>query len=138
MDWDQSENGKIRDKYADCSIFDFKPRLPRGHGGAGARSDRESTLVRRNAAMQHYGMTITLPVSKRGSLTLPPAVRQKMGLDKLLNPMVLVEEREGGLFLQAAVALPVRDLPKKQIEQWIARDEAEMAAFRAVPRKTKQ
>jgi bifunctional DNA-binding transcriptional regulator/antitoxin component of YhaV-PrlF toxin-antitoxin module len=88
--------------------------------------------------MQHYGMTITLPVSKRGSLTLPPAVRQKMGLDKLLNPMVLVEEREGGLFLQAAVALPVRDLPKKQIEQWIARDEAEMAAFRAVPRKTKQ
>jgi hypothetical protein len=32
----------------------------------------------------------------------------------------------------------VRDLPKKQIEQWIARDEAEMAAFRAVPRKTKQ
>lgn len=100
--------------------------------------NQEPTLARRNAAMQHYGMTITLPLSKRGSLTLPPAVRQKMGLDKLPNPMVLVEEREGGLFLQPAVALPVRDLPKKQIQQWIARDEAEMAAFRATPRKTKQ
>jgi hypothetical protein len=76
--------------------------------------------------------------SKRGSLTLPPAVRQKMGLDKLRNPMVLVEECDGGLFLQTAVALPVRDLPKKQIEQWLVRDEAEMAAFRATPRKTKR
>ena len=83
-------------------------------------------------------MTMTLPLSKRGSLTLPPAVRQKLGLDKLRNPMVIVEEREGGLFLQPAVALPVRDLPKKQIEQWIACDEAEMAAFRATPRKTKR
>lgn len=88
--------------------------------------------------MQHYGMAITLPLSKRGSLTLPPTVRQKMGLDKLPNPMVLVEEREGGLFLQPAVALPVRDLPKKQIKEWIARDEAGMEAFRATPRKTKR
>ncbi len=88
--------------------------------------------------MQLGSMTMTLPLSKRGSLTLPPAVRQKMGLDKLSNPMVLVEEREGGLFLQTAVALPVRDLPKTQIEQWIVRDEAEMATFRATPRKTKR
>ncbi len=113
------------------------PRLLGRHGGR-APQNQEPRLAKRNAAMQHYGMTITLPLSKRGSLTLPPAVRQKMGLDKLPNPMVLVEEREGGLFLQPAVALPVRDLPKKQIEQWIARDEAEMAAFRATPRKTKQ
>lgn len=80
-------------------------------------------------------MTTTLPLSKRGSLTLPPELRRKMGLDKLRNPLVLVEERDGGLFLQPAVAMPVRDLPKKQIQAWIARDEADMAAFNAVRKK---
>jgi hypothetical protein len=74
-------------------------------------------------------MVTTIPLTKRGSLTLPPALRRKMGLDKLRTPMVLIEEREGGLFLQAAVAMPVRDITKKQIAQWIARDEADMAKF---------
>jgi bifunctional DNA-binding transcriptional regulator/antitoxin component of YhaV-PrlF toxin-antitoxin module len=82
------------------------------------------------AALQHCGMT-TLALSKRGSVTLPPNLRRKLGLDKLRNPMVLVEERDGGLFLQPAVALPVRDLPKSRIKAWIARDEAEMKAFQA-------
>ena len=54
-----------------------------------------------------------------------------MGLDKLRNPLLLVEERDGGLFLQPAVALPVRDLPKAQMQAWIARDEADMASFQA-------
>jgi hypothetical protein len=88
--------------------------------------------------MQHCRMSTTLLLSKRGTLTLPPALRRKMGLDKLRNPMVVVEERDGGLFLQTAVAFPVRDLPKGQIERWIARDEADLTAFRATPRKTKQ
>ncbi|MBK8474885.1 MAG: hypothetical protein IPL39_00875 [Opitutaceae bacterium] len=57
-----------------------------------------------------------LALSKRGSLTLPPALRRKLGLDKPRNPLLLVEER---------------DLPKAQIQAWIARDEADMEAFRA-------
>jgi bifunctional DNA-binding transcriptional regulator/antitoxin component of YhaV-PrlF toxin-antitoxin module len=85
--------------------------------------------------MQHCGMTTTLPLSKRGSLTLPPELRRKMGLDKLRNPLLLVEERDGGLFLQPAVALPVRDIPKAQIQAWIARDEAAMRTFRAAGKK---
>jgi len=52
--------------------------------------------------------------------------------------MVLVEECEGGLFLQPAVAMPMRDIPKATIERWIARDEAEMATFQATPRKIKR
>jgi bifunctional DNA-binding transcriptional regulator/antitoxin component of YhaV-PrlF toxin-antitoxin module len=88
--------------------------------------------------MQHCSMT-TLLLSKRGSLTLPPDMRRKMGLDKVRNPMVLVEERDGGLFLQPAMALPVRELPKAQIKSWIARDEADMKAFRAAANtKTKK
>lgn len=86
--------------------------------------------------MQHCRMT-TLALSKRGSLTLPPALRRKMGLDKLRNPMLIVEEREGGLFLHPAATVPVRDLPKAQIKAWIVRDEADMKAFQAAgkPRK---
>lgn len=87
--------------------------------------------------MQHYRMT-TLPLSKRGSLTLPPALRRKMGLDKVRNPMLLVEERDGGLFLHPAMALPVRDVSKAQIKAWIARDEAEMKAFETAGKSRKK
>ena len=103
-----------------------------------AADQMQVTLAWRIAAMQHCSMTTTIPMTKRGSLTLPPSLRRKMGLDKMRNPMLLVEEREGGLFLQPAVALPIRDIPKKQIEAWIARDEAEMAAFRASAPKAKK
>jgi bifunctional DNA-binding transcriptional regulator/antitoxin component of YhaV-PrlF toxin-antitoxin module len=98
---------------------------------------REAGLANRIAATQHCGMR-TLAHSKRGSLTLPPELRRKMGLDKLRNPILLVEEREGGVFLHPAVAMPVRDLPKSQIKAWIARDEAEMKAFQAVGKARKK
>ncbi len=87
--------------------------------------------------MQHCGMT-TLALSKRGSLTLPPELRRKLGLDKLRHPMLIVEEREGGLFLHPATAVPMRDIPKAQIKAWIARDEAEMKAFQAAGKNGKK
>lgn len=89
----------------------------------------DGTLANRNAAILHYGMTLTLPISKRGGLTLPPALRHKLGLDGIDSPLVIVEERDGGLFLQAAVAVPVRNIPAEKMARWISRDEAEMAAF---------
>lgn len=84
-------------------------------------------------------MTTILAVSKRGAVTLPPALRRKLGLDRLSSPMVSVEERDGGLFLQPAAAVPMRDIPKETLARWIARDEAEMAEFaQAAKRKKKQ
>ena len=80
----------------------------------------------------------TLALSKRGSLTLPPELRRKMGLDKLRNAMVLVEEREGGLFLHPAAAVPMRDIPKAQIQAWIARDEADLKTFQAAGKARKK
>lgn len=84
--------------------------------------------------MQHCGMTLTLPISKRGGLTLPPALRRKLGLDGMDSPLVIVEERDGGIFLQPAAAVPVRDLPRETLARWISRDEAEMAAFARKPK----
>jgi bifunctional DNA-binding transcriptional regulator/antitoxin component of YhaV-PrlF toxin-antitoxin module len=83
--------------------------------------------------MQHCRMT-TLALSKRGSLTLPSELRRKLGLDKLRHPLLIVEERDGGLFLQPAAAVPVRDIPKARIQTWIARDEADTKAYQAAPK----
>ena len=96
------------------------------------------TLANGIAAMQHCDMTTTLQVSKRGTLTLPPGLRRKLGLDRLSSPMVIVDERDGGLFLQPAAAVPVRDIPKETIARWIARDEAEMARFSGTGKRKKK
>lgn len=45
--------------------------------------------------------------------------------------MVILEERDGELVLRPAAAVSLRDLPKGLIEEWIAEDEAGMAAFAA-------
>ncbi len=82
--------------------------------------------------MQHYRMSSSvIPISKRGTVTLPPSLRRKYGFDRMENPLVILEERDGELILRPAAAIPVRDLPADVIDQWIAEDEAEMAKFTA-------
>ena len=78
--------------------------------------------------MQYYSM-ISIPVSKRGTITLPPEIRRKLGLDAAEHPMMLVELRDGGVFLQAADALPVRDIPEETLSGWIAEDERDAEKF---------
>ena len=84
--------------------------------------------------MQHCGMSYTVPISKRGSLTIPPALRRKLGVDKVPAPLVVLSERDGGLFVQFAAAVPVRDIPKSVIEGWVREDQAD-TSFRK-PRKS--
>ena len=57
---------------------------------------------------------------------------KRMGLDRVENPLLIAEEGDGGIFLQPATALPVRDLTARQIQAWIKEDEAGMAALRSV------
>lgn len=75
-------------------------------------------------------MAIAVPISKRGTVTIPPEIRKKLGVDRLENPMLLVEERDGKLYFEPAAAIPVRDIPKSKLRSWIKEDEAEMAAFK--------
>ncbi|MDD2710212.1 MAG: AbrB/MazE/SpoVT family DNA-binding domain-containing protein [Verrucomicrobiae bacterium] len=79
----------------------------------------------RISVLQYYSMTALL-VSKRGTITLPPKIRHKLGLDRLSHPMVMIEEREGGLFIQPAAPVPVRDFPKAKMLKWIKDDEEAM------------
>jgi hypothetical protein len=91
-------------------------------------SDSGRQLDKCIAAMQHCGM-IAIPVSKRGTITLPPDMRRKLGLDAAEHPMMLVELRDGGVFLQPAEALPVRDIPEETLQGWIAEDEKDAEDF---------
>ena len=61
---------------------------------------------------------------------MPPDMRRKLGLDAAEHPMMLVELRDGGIFLQPAEALPVRDIPEETLRAWIAEDEKNAEEFR--------
>jgi bifunctional DNA-binding transcriptional regulator/antitoxin component of YhaV-PrlF toxin-antitoxin module len=86
------------------------------------------TLDSIDVALQCCCMT-AIPVSKRGAITLPPEVRRALGLDAAENPMMLLELRNGGVFLQPAEAMPVRDIPLETLQQWIAEDERDAEGF---------
>lgn len=62
---------------------------------------------------------------------MPPALRRRLGLEGLENPMLIAEEIDGKLVLEPATAIPVRDIPKATIRQWISEDEAALKAYRA-------
>lgn len=70
-----------------------------------------------------------LPVSKRWTVTLPPEIREALGLSSSDHPMMLAELRDGGLFLQPAEALPVRDIPLATMKKWVAEDERDAEGF---------
>ncbi len=79
-------------------------------------------------------MKVVLPVSKRGTVTLPPEIRKRFNISgENANPMVILEERDGELILSPATAIPIRDLAPERISSWIAEDVAEMDEFNATP-----
>ena len=77
-------------------------------------------------------MTTVVPISKRGAVTLPPALGRKFGFGKGENPLILIEEREGEIVLRPACAMTVRDIPSGMIQGWIADDEAAMRTFESL------
>jgi bifunctional DNA-binding transcriptional regulator/antitoxin component of YhaV-PrlF toxin-antitoxin module len=82
-------------------------------------------------------MKNVIPVSKRGTITLPPPFRKKMQFDQIENPLMLVEERDGKLIMELASAVPVRDLPEATLKAWIAEDELDGAEIRKLRKKGK-
>ena len=82
-------------------------------------------------------MSKVVPISKRGTITLPPPFRKRMRLDQLDNPLMLVEEKDGKLIMELATAVPVRYIDDGTLEGWIAEDEADGAAIRKSRKKSK-
>lgn len=69
---------------------------------------------------------------------MPPELRAKSGLDRLDNPMLLVEERDGKLILVPTTAIPVRDIPEAKLRSWIAEDEKAMKDFETAGRSKRK
>lgn len=69
-------------------------------------------------------MVKVLPISKRGTITLPPSFRKRMGINRVQNPLMLVREEDGKLIMELAEAVPVRDIAESTMSDWIAEDEA--------------
>lgn len=88
-----------------------------------------NALIDRSSAVLQYCCMTAVAVSKRGTITLPPEIRRQLGLESTDHPMMLVELRDGGVFLHPASAVPVRDIPLDQMIQWIAEDEQGAEAF---------
>ncbi len=67
-------------------------------------------------------MTATIQVNKRGSLTLPKALRKSLGIEK--GGMVMVEDAPEGIILKPAVAFPVEMYDDKRIAEFERADQA--------------
>ena len=105
-----------------AATIDIPTLFPALSAGAFGPLSVRFRLDKRIAALQHCCMT-AIPVSKRGTITLPPDMRRKLGIEAAEHPMMLVELRDGGVFLQPAQALPLRDIPEATLRGWIADDE---------------
>jgi bifunctional DNA-binding transcriptional regulator/antitoxin component of YhaV-PrlF toxin-antitoxin module len=80
---------------------------------------------------QIFCMSTAIAISPRGTLTLPIGLRRKLGLDKK-HAIVLVEERQDGIFLHPAMTVPLRDIPTATIKKWVKADEDDAASVKIV------
>lgn len=65
-------------------------------------------------------MSINLLVTERGQVTLPAAFRAKMGIKP--GDVIVANEQDGGILLQAASVVPYREYSEEEIKGWIAAD----------------
>ena len=54
-----------------------------------------------------------LKTKKRGIITIPQDIRNRLDLSALENPILIANEVDGTLILEPASAIPVRDISKK-------------------------
>lgn len=59
----------------------------------------------------------TIKVGKRGTFTLPASLRRRLGMDE--GSLVIAEEREGGILLRPAKALPVEIYTPERIAEFL-------------------
>ena len=65
-------------------------------------------------------MSETLLVSNRGQITLPAALRKRLGIKS--GDVVILEERGNEVVLKPCVVLEIQHYSDEQISQWDAED----------------
>ncbi|OHD70988.1 MAG: hypothetical protein A2W19_07645 [Spirochaetes bacterium RBG_16_49_21] len=66
-------------------------------------------------------MAETIRINERGSLTLPKALRKKLGLTK--GGVVLAESTSEGIVLKPAVAFPIEIYSDERISEFAAEED---------------
>jgi len=66
-------------------------------------------------------MITTIQINQRGTLTLPKALRRRLGLEK--GGVVMAEESGDGVLLKPAVAFPVEMYSESRIREFEKEDE---------------
>ncbi len=59
----------------------------------------------------------TSRVGKRGTVVIPARLRKRFGIEE--GSLVIAEERDGGIFIQPAVALPVEVYSPERIAEFL-------------------
>jgi AbrB family looped-hinge helix DNA binding protein len=67
-----------------------------------------------------FGMTETLVVSSRGQVTLPAALRKRLGISP--GDVLIVEDRNGELVFKPAAVFEIERFTDEQIAEWDRED----------------
>lgn len=78
-------------------------------------------------------MTTTVQVNERGTMTLPKAMRQTLGIEK--GGVVMAEASSMGILLKPAVAFPIEIYTDKRVGEF---DQADEELSRFLSRKGKK
>jgi antitoxin PrlF len=72
-------------------------------------------------------------VSSRGQITLPAAVRKRLGIKS--GGVILIEERAGELVLRPAAVLEIEHYTDKEIAAWDEQDQLSPAGRKDIVKK---
>jgi bifunctional DNA-binding transcriptional regulator/antitoxin component of YhaV-PrlF toxin-antitoxin module len=73
-------------------------------------------------------MTKVININDRGTLTLPKALRRRLGVNG--NGQVVAEETEEGILLRAGVTFPVEIYSEKRLAEFDRHNEQALTRFR--------
>lgn len=59
----------------------------------------------------------TSKVGKRGTVVIPARLRKRFGIEE--GSLIITEERDGGIFIRPAVALPVEVYSQERIAEFL-------------------
>jgi len=72
-------------------------------------------------------MNRIIPISDRGTITLPKDLRQKYGLEA--GGQIVIEEGESGLILRSGVTFSVEIYSNERVEEFEQQNEVELDVF---------
>jgi bifunctional DNA-binding transcriptional regulator/antitoxin component of YhaV-PrlF toxin-antitoxin module len=73
-------------------------------------------------------MTKVININDRGTLTLPKALRRRLGVNG--NGQVVAEETDEGILLRAGVTFPIEIYSEKRLAEFDRHNEQALARFR--------